>query len=152
MAELSRPPHKAKCGATPDVVCSNPERPAGICGPFAFPRQHSHESSLVLCWPRRVPSKTKGEAFMRLDRQEIEATLSLLLDEMEGEQGRSHEIYLRLVQILDAMRATGMPLPEDLVAMERDMGAEFEGETEEMRERSKTQSSPKTQSDLKRSK
>ena len=70
---------------------------------------------------------------MRLDRQEIEATLSLLLDEMEGEQGRSHEIYLRLVQILDAMRATGMPLPEDLVAMERDMGAEFEGETEEMR-------------------
>jgi hypothetical protein len=89
---------------------------------------------------------------MRLDRQEIEATLSLLLDEMEGEQGRSHEIYLRLVQILDAMRATGMPLPEDLVAMERDMGAEFEGETEEMRERSKTQSSPKTQSDLKRSK
>ena len=53
---------------------------------------------------------------MRLDRQEIEATLSLLLDEMEGEQGRSHEIYLRLVQILDAMRATGMPLPEDLVA------------------------------------
>jgi hypothetical protein len=89
---------------------------------------------------------------MRLDRQEIEATLSLLLDEMEGEQGRSHEIYLRLVQILDAMRATGMPLPEDLVAMERDMGAEFEGETEEMRDRSKTQSSPKTQSDLKRSK
>jgi hypothetical protein len=89
---------------------------------------------------------------MRLDRQEIEATLSLLLDEMEGEQGRSHEIYLRLVQILDAMRATGMPLPEDLVAMERDMGAEFEGETEEMRDRSKTQSGPKTQSDLKRSK
>jgi len=89
---------------------------------------------------------------MRLDRQEIEATLSLLLDEMEGEQGRSHEIYLRLVQILDAMRATGMPLPEDLVAMERDMGAEIEGETEEMRERSKTQSSPRTQSDLKRSK
>lgn len=65
---------------------------------------------------------------MRLDRQEIEAALSLLLDEMEGEQGPSHEVYLRLVQILDAMRATGMPLPEDLVAMEREMAAEFEGE------------------------
>ena len=46
---------------------------------------------------------------MRLDRQEIEAALSLLLDEMEGEQGPSHEVYLRLVQILDSMRATGMP-------------------------------------------
>ncbi|HXV26169.1 MAG TPA: hypothetical protein VED46_18175 [Alphaproteobacteria bacterium] len=63
---------------------------------------------------------------MRLDRQEIEAALSLLLDEMEGEQGPSHEVYLRLVQILDSMRATGMPLPEDLVALERDLAAEFE--------------------------
>ena len=83
---------------------------------------------------------------MRLDRQEIEATLSLLLDEMEGEQGRSHEIYLRLVQILDAMRATGMPLPEDLVEMERDMAAEFEEETAEMRARSNAQSAPKPDS------
>lgn len=66
---------------------------------------------------------------MRINRQEIEAALSLLLDQMEGEQGPNHEIYLRLVQILDAMRATGMPLPEDLVAMEREMAAEFEGET-----------------------
>lgn len=63
---------------------------------------------------------------MRLDRQEIEAALSLLLDEMEGELGPSHEVYLRLVQILDAMRATGMPLPEDLVTMERELAAEFE--------------------------
>jgi hypothetical protein len=63
---------------------------------------------------------------MRLDRQEIEAALSLLLDEMEGDLGPSHEVYLRLVQILDAMRATGMPLPEDLVAMERELAAEFE--------------------------
>jgi hypothetical protein len=67
---------------------------------------------------------------MRLDRQEIEAALSLLLDEMEGELGPSHEVYLRLVQILDAMRATGMPLPEDLVTMERELAAEFESETQ----------------------
>jgi hypothetical protein len=62
---------------------------------------------------------------MRLDRREIEAALSLLLDEMEGDQGKSHEIYLRLTQLLGAMRATGMPLPDDLVAMEREMAAEF---------------------------
>lgn len=63
---------------------------------------------------------------MRLDRQELEAALSLLLDEMEGEQGPSHEIYLRLVQLLDSMRATGMPLPDDLVALEHELAAEFE--------------------------
>ena len=88
---------------------------------------------------------------MRLDRQEIEAAVSLLLDEMEGEQGRSHEIYMRLVQILDAMRATGMPLPEDLVEMERDMAAEFEEETAEMQARSKAQFSPQARSDPKKS-
>jgi hypothetical protein len=65
---------------------------------------------------------------MRLDRQELEAALSLLLDQMEGEQGPSHEVYLRLVQLLDAMRATGMPLPDDLVALERDLAAEFESD------------------------
>ena len=65
---------------------------------------------------------------MRLDRHELEAALSLLLDEMEGEQGPSHEVYLRLVQLLDAMRATGMPLPDDLVALERDLAAQFESD------------------------
>jgi hypothetical protein len=76
---------------------------------------------------------------MRLDRQEMEAALSLLLDEMEGEQGPSHEVYLRLVQILDGMRAMGMPVPDDLLAMERDLGAEFETEA---KPRSGTRSGP----------
>jgi hypothetical protein len=73
---------------------------------------------------------------MRLDRQEMEATLSLLLDEMEGEQGPSHEVYLRLVQILDGMRAMGMPVPDDLLAMERDLAAEFEIEARPRQSRS----------------
>jgi hypothetical protein len=89
---------------------------------------------------------------MRFDRQEIEAALSLLLDEMEGEQGPSHEIYLRLVQILDAMRATGMPLPDDLVAMEHDMAAEFESETGDTKPRPKPQAGSKTRPDVKGSK
>ena len=80
---------------------------------------------------------------MRLDRQEIEAALSLLLDEMEGELGPSHEVYLRLVQILDAMRATGMPLPEDLVTMERELAAEFESETQASPKTDRSKSPPK---------
>lgn len=64
-----------------------------------------------------------------MDRQEIEAALSLLLDQMEGDQGDSHEIYLRLAQILSQMRALGMPLPEDLVRLERELAAEFESDS-----------------------
>lgn len=63
-----------------------------------------------------------------MDEQELEASLALLMEEMEGDQGDSHEIWLRLKQILDGMRATGMPIPEDLAALERDLGAEFESD------------------------
>ena len=60
-----------------------------------------------------------------MDRDEIEAAVSLLLDDMEGEWGDRHEIFLRVAQTLDQMRAMGMPLPEDLVRMEEELAAEF---------------------------
>ena len=62
------------------------------------------------------------------DIQEMEAALLELLQEMEGDAGDAHEIYLKLRQTLDGMRATGMPLPEDLVRMEKEMSAEFEND------------------------
>lgn len=63
-----------------------------------------------------------------MDRDEIEATVSLLLDDMEGEWGDRHEVFLRVQQVLDHMRAMGMPLPEDLVRMEEELAAEFAAE------------------------
>ena len=63
-----------------------------------------------------------------MEERAFEAALALLIEEMEGEQGDSHEIYLRLRQMLSSMRAMGMPLPDDLVRMEREMSAEFEAE------------------------
>ncbi len=60
-----------------------------------------------------------------MDRDEIEAAVSLLLDDMEGEWGDRHEIFLRVQQLLEQMRAMGMPLPQDLVRMEEELSAEF---------------------------
>ncbi len=60
--------------------------------------------------------------------QELEAAVSLLIEQMEGETGDAHEIHLRLRQTLAAMRAMGMPPPDDLVRMERELSAEFEAE------------------------
>jgi hypothetical protein len=61
-----------------------------------------------------------------LDVQEIEAALLELLEEMNGEPGDADEIHLKLRQTLDSMRAMGMPLPDDLVQMEKELSAEFE--------------------------
>jgi len=61
-----------------------------------------------------------------LDKQEIEAAVLELLAEMDEEPVDAHEIYLKLRQTLDGMRAMGMPLPDDLVRMEKEMSAEFQ--------------------------
>lgn len=60
-----------------------------------------------------------------MDREEVEAALSLLLNEIEGEIEDSHEVYLRLTMLLNQMRALNMPIPEDLAEMEADMSKEF---------------------------
>ncbi len=72
-----------------------------------------------------ILSAAEQEGFESMDRDEIEATVSLLLDDMEGEWGDRHEIFLRIQQTLEQMRAMGMPLPGDLVRMEEELAAEF---------------------------
>lgn len=66
---------------------------------------------------------------MAYDEQEIEAAISLLIDEMEGDQGDRREIWLRLQTLIGQIRATGMPVPDDLKRMEADLQAEFGSET-----------------------
>ncbi len=62
---------------------------------------------------------------MANEHSELVAAASLLVDEMEGEQGDRHEIWLRLQTILQQIRATGMPVPDDLVRMEQELEKEF---------------------------
>ncbi len=61
-----------------------------------------------------------------MEEQEFENALAMLLNDMQGDVGDAHEIFMRLKQTLDGMRAIGMPIPDDLAAMERNMAAEFE--------------------------
>jgi hypothetical protein len=60
-----------------------------------------------------------------MDREELRAALSLLMDEMEGDIEDSHEVYLRLSLLLNQMRALNMPIPDDLAEMEANMSREF---------------------------
>ncbi len=60
-----------------------------------------------------------------MERDEINAELSLLFNQMEGDYGDRHEIYMRLIGVLDSMRAFGLPVPDDLVEMEQNLAAEL---------------------------
>jgi len=63
-----------------------------------------------------------------MDSKDLEAEISLLLDEMEGDQGGRHEIYLRVRQLLNNLKAVGMPAPEDLVRLAADLEESFKEE------------------------
>ena len=63
-----------------------------------------------------------------MDLNDFEAGISLLVDEMEGDQGDRHEIFMRIQQMLSTMRAKGLPVPEDLARLEEELGAEFEAD------------------------
>ncbi len=60
-----------------------------------------------------------------MDEQQFEASLSLLMDQMDQPAADAREIFAKLQAHLNQLRATGMPLPEDLVEMERRMGKEL---------------------------
>ena len=60
--------------------------------------------------------------------EEIQAELGLLLTTMQNEPADRHELYLQIIQKLNELKAYGMPLPEDLVQLERHLEAEFEAD------------------------
>ena len=60
-----------------------------------------------------------------MDGKELEVALSLLIDDMEGDQSDQHETYIRLRTIFKGTRAMGRPLPDDLVRLEEEVAAEL---------------------------
>ena len=61
---------------------------------------------------------------------DLNAEISYLMEQMEGEPGDIHEIFFRLHQILETFRAEGMPVPENLEKMERALDAQFKKDAE----------------------
>src|SRR6185437_213913 len=57
--------------------------------------------------------------------EEVKAELGLLLTRMQNEPQDRHELYLQLMEKLNELKAYGMPLPQDLVALEKALEAEF---------------------------
>lgn len=62
---------------------------------------------------------------MAMDTKDLQAEISILLNEMEGDQGDSHEVYLRVRQLIKNLEAIGMPAPEDLIRLERELEEQF---------------------------
>ena len=79
------------------------------------PPAHAH------VFPNTVWSKS-------MSFEDKEAELGLLLTRMQNEPEDRHELYLLIRQKLNELKAYGMPLPETLVNLERQLEAEFAAE------------------------
>ena len=58
--------------------------------------------------------------------EELIARINLLLSDMENQADDAHEILEQIHMELNQLRATGQPLPEDLVELENRLEREFE--------------------------
>ena len=60
----------------------------------------------------------------------LTAEIGLLFTQMENERAPEdrHEIYMQIARRLSELKAYGMPLPQDLVALEAALEEEFAGE------------------------
>jgi hypothetical protein len=65
-----------------------------------------------------------------MDEQELEVGLAMLLEGMEDEAADGHELLLRLTTVLNQMRASNMAVPDDLLALEQRLSAEYTVPTE----------------------
>ncbi len=59
---------------------------------------------------------------------DLKAELALLLNQMENQPEDRHELYQLIRDKLNEMRVFGMPLPADLVRLEKELEAEFKSD------------------------
>ncbi len=58
----------------------------------------------------------------------LKAEIALLLNQMENQPEDRHELYLQIRERLNEMRAFNLPLPDDLVRLEKELEAAFKAE------------------------
>tara|TARA_Y100000813_G_scaffold145606_1_gene106367 strand:- start:628 stop:819 length:192 start_codon:yes stop_codon:yes gene_type:complete len=62
-----------------------------------------------------------------MDTNELLAAINLAVDEMDEQSEDLHEVHLRLLELLNQLRATGADLPQDLVELEQRLAKDVEG-------------------------
>ncbi len=62
-----------------------------------------------------------------MDATRLIAAINLLVEQMDHEADDLHEVHLKLREQLDQLKATGMPLPADLVELDRRLTEDVEG-------------------------
>ena len=66
-----------------------------------------------------------GNGALTMAFDNLEAELALLINQMDTPPEDPHELYLRIFEKLNEFKALGLPLPNDLVRVEKELEAYF---------------------------
>ena len=59
---------------------------------------------------------------------DLEAELALLINQMQNQPEDVHELSIRIFEKLNEFKALGLPLPDDLVRVEKELEAYFKAQ------------------------
>lgn len=59
---------------------------------------------------------------------DLQAELALLINQMEDEPTNPHELYMQIWEKLNEFKAMNLPLPDDLVRVEKELGRYFKAQ------------------------
>jgi|AP45_3_1055517.scaffolds.fasta_scaffold164881_2 hypothetical protein len=65
-----------------------------------------------------------------MDLDDVMTGINLLVQQMDSEPDDLHEIHFKLREMLNELKATGMPLPADLVALDEQLDVAERGGAE----------------------
>jgi hypothetical protein len=74
-------------------------------------------------------------AFWAMAFDDLEAELALLINQTENQPEDVHELYLRIFEKLNEFKALGLPLPDDLVRVEKELEAYFKEQQQAAKKR-----------------
>ena len=56
-----------------------------------------------------------------MDTTELLATINLLAEQIDHKPDDLHEVHFKVQEIIRELRATGMPVPEDILEFDREL-------------------------------
>lgn len=68
---------------------------------------------------------------MAMDTDELLAALNLLAQQIDHQPDDLHEVHMKIREMISEIRATGMPVPEDILRFEQELTRRVEGVDDE---------------------
>jgi hypothetical protein len=62
-----------------------------------------------------------------MDTTQLLAAINLLAEQLDHKPDDLHEVHFKVQELIAELKATGMPVPEDLARFERELSERVEG-------------------------